>query len=70
MLAVAGLAAGLIVILPLARLLRSQLFQMSPADPIAIGGGAAVLLLAALVASFVPAARATRIEPIKALREE
>ncbi len=65
-----GLAAGLAVILPLARLLRSQLFEMSPADPMAVGGGAGILLLAALVASFVPAMRATRIEPIQALRED
>ncbi len=70
MLAGAGLIAGLAVILPLARLLRSQLFEMSPADPIAIGGGAGILLLAALVASFVPASRATKIEPIQALRED
>ncbi len=69
-LAAAGLLVGLAVILPLARLLRSQLFEMSPADPVAVGGGAGILLLAALVASFVPASRATRIEPIRALREE
>ncbi len=65
-----GLVAGLAVILPLARLMRSQLFEMSPADPMAIGGGAGILLLAALAASFVPALRATKIDPIQALREE
>ena len=65
-----GLLVGLAIILPLAHLLRSQLFEMSPADPIAVGGGAGILLLAALVATLVPASRATKIEPIQALRED
>ena len=69
-LAACGLVAGLAVILPLARLMRSQLFEMSPADPIAVGGGAGILLVAALAASFVPASRAIRIDPMRALREE
>ncbi len=57
-----------VVDVPLARLMRSQLFVMSPADPLAVGGGIGTLLLAALAARFGPAARATRIDPM--LREE
>ncbi len=70
MLAGIGVAAGLLVVLPLARLVRSLLFGMGPADPLAVGSGSGVLLLAALVASFVPALRVSRIEPTVALRED
>ena len=70
MLTLIGLAVGLAIVLPLARLVRSQLFGMSPLDPLAVGGGVGVLLLAALMASLVPARRATEIDPIRALREE
>jgi predicted permease len=59
-----GLAAGAL------RLLRGMLFDVSPADPIALALGALVLMTAAVGAALVPAWRATRIEPVSALREE
>ena len=69
-LALLGLALGLVVALPSARLLQSVLAGISPLDPLAFGGGLALLLAAALVASLIPARRATRIDPMKTLREE
>ncbi len=69
-LALVGLVVGLAVVLPLAHLLRSVLYGVGAVDPLALGGGVALLLLSALVASVVPARRATRIDPMKILREE
>ncbi|HSC29380.1 MAG TPA: FtsX-like permease family protein, partial [Vicinamibacterales bacterium] len=64
----AGLAAGAVAAVPVARTIRSLLFEVTPWDPVAVGGAAAVLLLAALTAAYVPARRATRIDPLVALR--
>ena len=69
-LAVVGLLIGLAVVLPLAHLLRSVLYGVGAVDPWALGGGIGVLALSALVASVIPARRATRIDPMKILREE
>ena len=69
-LAVVGLLIGLAVVLPLAHLLRSVLYGVGAVDPLAVGGGIGVLALSALVASVIPARRATRIDPMKILREE
>lgn len=52
------------------RLLRSYLLGLSPLDPFAYAGVLAVLAVAALAATFVPARRATRVEPVVALRYE
>jgi predicted permease len=51
-------------------LLRGLLAGISPADPIAMGGSAAVLLSVAFLASLIPAGKAVRIDPLKALRAE
>jgi predicted permease len=69
-LAVVGLGAGVTVLVPLAWLVRSQLFGIGPADPVALGASAAVILSAALAASLIPASRATRIDPMRTLRDE
>jgi putative ABC transport system permease protein len=69
-LAVAGVAAGVIASLLLTRFLEGMLFGVSRFDPSAFLGTAAVLTVAAMIASFLPALRAMRIEPIKALRYE
>ncbi len=69
-LALGGLGVGFLVLVPLAWLVRSQLFGIGPADPLALGVSAAVMMSAALVASFVPASRATRIDPMRTLRDE
>ena len=52
------------------RLLASQLFGLSPHDPILLASVSLILLLTALLASFVPARRAARIDPMEALRHE
>lgn len=65
-----GMLFGLIAALSLARLLSSQLFQVSPFDPLTFALTAVVLLAAALLASYVPARRAAKIDPIVALRYE
>jgi putative ABC transport system permease protein len=63
-----GLAAGAVAIVPLSGLLRSFLFQVGPADPAALAGGAVVLLGAAVGAAYVPARRAARVDPLLSLR--
>jgi predicted permease len=64
----AGIALGAIVALVLTRLMGNLLYQVSPRDPIAYGFALLVLLGVALLACFLPARRATRIDPVHALR--
>jgi ABC-type antimicrobial peptide transport system permease subunit len=66
----AGLAAGVPTGLLLARLIRSQLFNVSPLDARAAAIAAAIVAASALLAGFLPAQRATRIDPMRALRWE
>jgi len=66
----AGLAAGLIGFLVLARLLSSVLYGVTPRDPLTIGVGVGLVALSATVAAFLPARRAARVDPVEALREE
>ncbi len=68
--ALAGTAAGVAGALLLARLMAGMLYGVRPTDPVTFGGVAAVLGLAALAASCVPARKATRIDPMVALRHE
>jgi ABC-type antimicrobial peptide transport system permease subunit len=63
-----GLAAGAAATVPFSRLIRSFLFQVEPTDVVSLVAGAAVLVLAALLAATIPARRATRIDPVAALR--
>jgi putative ABC transport system permease protein len=67
---VPGMAAGLLLSVGLARFLSGQLFGVSPFDPVVYLGVAVVLGTTALAASYLPARRATRVDPIEALRAE
>jgi len=65
-----GVGLGLAASYALARLLESFLFGISPRDPLTFGGVALLLGVVALLASFIPARRAARVEPMVALRYE
>jgi predicted permease len=65
-----GLAIGFLVALAVTRLLRGLLHGLSPTDPVTFGGIALMLTAVALTASYIPARRATRTDPIEALRME
>jgi ABC-type antimicrobial peptide transport system permease subunit len=69
-LALIGVAIGLAGALGLSRLLRTMLFQVTPLDVPSYALTAAVLLAVAAFACYVPARRATRVDPIIALRQE
>jgi ABC-type antimicrobial peptide transport system permease subunit len=61
---------GLAGSLALAKILRSEVFQVPGTDPLALAGVVLLLTLAAFLACFVPARRAARLEPMSALRHE
>jgi putative ABC transport system permease protein len=65
-----GVVAGMIVAGVLTNVLRTLLFQTEPLDPVTFVSTAAVLMLVATLASYVPARRGTRIAPTEALRSE
>jgi ABC-type antimicrobial peptide transport system permease subunit len=69
-LAATGSVIGLVVVLPAARLLRSVLVGVGPADPLSLAAGLGLLFATAALAAFVPARRATRIDPMLTLRQE
>jgi ABC-type antimicrobial peptide transport system permease subunit len=69
-LAVAGTAIGLPIAMMTSYSLKSALYQVSPADPTAVGGTALLLMSVALLASYIPARRATRVDPMIALRDQ
>lgn len=68
LLAAIGVGCGLAAAVPLTRLMSALLFEVSPADPVTYAAVSVVLVLAALLAAYVPARRATMIEPVVALR--
>jgi putative ABC transport system permease protein len=69
-LAAVGVGLGVAAALSLGRLARALLFQVSETDPLILGTQAAVLLGVALLASYRPARRATRADPVAALRAD
>jgi ABC-type antimicrobial peptide transport system permease subunit len=65
-----GVAFGLAAAIAITRLMSSLLFEVSPLDPITYAAVPVVLIAAALLASYLPARRATAIDPVDALRAE
>jgi putative ABC transport system permease protein len=66
----AGAAVGLLGAIAVGRALRGLLFGVTATDPITLAAATAVLILVSLVACWLPARRATRIDPVVALRNE
>jgi len=69
-LALIGVGAGLFLAYWLTKLMKDLLFEVKPADPATFGVIAALLILVALVACWIPARRATKVDPMVALRCE
>ncbi len=65
-----GVGAGLAISLVTARMIQSLLFGVEPVDPVSIGASTVVLLVVALLASYLPARRALRVDPVVSLRTE
>jgi putative ABC transport system permease protein len=68
--ALVGIATGGVAALAATRALRSLLFGVSASDPVTFGAVSLILVLVALLASYIPALRATRVDPMIALRYE
>ena len=66
----AGLALGLAAITLLGPALEAVLYEVRPDDPASLAAGAAVLAAAALLAAWLPARRASRVDPLETLRVE
>jgi ABC-type antimicrobial peptide transport system permease subunit len=70
LLAIAGIVIGLALALAASKLVESLLFGIEPTDPFSIGFSIVAMTAVALLAGYLPARRATRIDPLLALRYE
>jgi ABC-type antimicrobial peptide transport system permease subunit len=70
LLAICGIAAGLAMSVGATPLLAPLLYRVSPADPVSIAVAALFLIVVAVLASLIPAQRATKVDPMVALRRE
>jgi ABC-type antimicrobial peptide transport system permease subunit len=70
MLVIVGLAIGVPVVMAAARLIGPMLFEVSPNDPAVVGVAVAVLIAVGAWSGYLPALRASRVDPLIALREE
>jgi len=68
--AMIGIVVGLVGSFLLTRTMRSLLFEVSPTDPVIVGSVVLLLIVIAMLASYIPARRATRVDPMVALRSE
>jgi putative ABC transport system permease protein len=68
--ALAGIALGLISAVPSMSLLATLLYKVSPGDPVVYGTLAIVLLVSAVLAGYLPARRAARLDPLVTLRAD
>jgi ABC-type antimicrobial peptide transport system permease subunit len=68
--AVVGVALGGLLSVGLTRMLRTLLFQVEPFDPISLLAAALVVVFVTVCASYAPARRASRVDPLVALRHE
>jgi putative ABC transport system permease protein len=68
--AAAGMALGLLGCFLLTRFLRSLLFEVGPGDSLTLSGVALLLIVGTGIASYIPARRATKVDPMVALRYE
>jgi ABC-type antimicrobial peptide transport system permease subunit len=65
-----GVALGLLVAFPAMGVMESLLVGVTPTDPLTYGGISALFIAVATIACYLPARRATRVDPVAALREE
>jgi predicted permease len=70
LLALAGVAIGVPVALALARFVKSQLYGVAPTDPTTLIGAGVLLMIVAIFTAWIPARRATKVDPMVALRHE
>jgi len=67
---VIGVVAGVLATFGITRLIAARLYGVSAMDPLTIAAAVGVLMAVALIAGYIPAARAARVNPVSALRHE